>query len=217
MFEGDFNTFPHIRSSTLREKCPYSELFWSTLSRIRTEYGEILRIFLYSVRIRENADQNNSEHGHFLRSATVKTILGIFRTVLVSTNWPEPILENDIKNSHLLFSNQGVINKALLKERPSSFNIMVFVKVGILSENAYLFLLLIFHFILLPNSLCWLQILVIFFQFYIVFPYFFPVTMLSSIAFVVSSNATQPAKSNSLMFLKCPSVQVPRCSSAQVP
>ena len=29
---------------TLREKCPYSELFWSVFSRIWTEYGEILRI-----------------------------------------------------------------------------------------------------------------------------------------------------------------------------
>ena len=53
---------------TLREKCPYSELFWSTFSRIRTEYGEILRISPYSVRMQENADQNNSEYGHFLRS-----------------------------------------------------------------------------------------------------------------------------------------------------
>ena len=26
-------------SSTLREKCPYAELFWSVFSRIRTEYG----------------------------------------------------------------------------------------------------------------------------------------------------------------------------------
>ena len=31
------NTFSHA----LREKCPYSELFWSAFSRIRTEYGEI--------------------------------------------------------------------------------------------------------------------------------------------------------------------------------
>ena len=30
--------------STLREKCPYSELFWSAISRIWTEYGEISRI-----------------------------------------------------------------------------------------------------------------------------------------------------------------------------
>ena len=52
----------------LREKCLYSELFWSVFSRIRTEYGEILRISPYSVRMWENADQNNSKYGHFLRS-----------------------------------------------------------------------------------------------------------------------------------------------------
>ena len=52
----------------LREKCLYSELFWSVFSRIRTEYGEIRSISPYSVRMWENADQNNSEYGHFLRS-----------------------------------------------------------------------------------------------------------------------------------------------------
>ena len=50
---------------TLREKCSYSELFWSTFSRIRTEYEEILRISRYSVQMRENADQNNSEYDTF--------------------------------------------------------------------------------------------------------------------------------------------------------
>ena len=52
----------------LRKKCPYSELFWSAFSRIRTEYGEILRISPYSVRMRVIADQNNSEYRHFSRS-----------------------------------------------------------------------------------------------------------------------------------------------------
>ena len=52
----------------LREKCPYSELLWSVFSRIQTEYGEIRSISLYSVRMRENTDQNNSEYGRFLRS-----------------------------------------------------------------------------------------------------------------------------------------------------
>ena len=51
-----------------KEKRPYSELFWSASSRISTEYREILRISPYSVRMRENADQNNTEYGHFLRS-----------------------------------------------------------------------------------------------------------------------------------------------------
>ena len=45
---------------------PISELFWSAFSRIWTEYEEILRIFQYSVRMRENAEQNNSEYGHLL-------------------------------------------------------------------------------------------------------------------------------------------------------
>ena len=53
---------------SLREKCPYSELFWFTFSRFWTEYEEIRIISPYSVQMRENADQNNSEYGHFLRS-----------------------------------------------------------------------------------------------------------------------------------------------------
>ena len=58
----------HIYDDTMRKKCPYSELFWSAFSYNRTEYGKIRSISPYSVRIRENADQNNSEYGHFPRS-----------------------------------------------------------------------------------------------------------------------------------------------------
>ena len=50
--------------------CPYSELFWSVFSHIRTEYGEILSPL--PVRMRENMDPNNSEYGHFSRSVAVK-------------------------------------------------------------------------------------------------------------------------------------------------
>ena len=36
---------PHLKlQAALREKCLYSELFWSVFSRIRTEYGEIRSI-----------------------------------------------------------------------------------------------------------------------------------------------------------------------------
>ena len=60
----------HMASSSLREKCPYLELFWPVFSHIRTEYGEIQSIFAhldwirteyfpYSVQMRENTDQNN--------------------------------------------------------------------------------------------------------------------------------------------------------------
>ena len=58
----------------LRKKCPYSELFWSAFCRIRTEYEEIQSISPYSDRMRENADQNNSEYGYFLRSTDCREI-----------------------------------------------------------------------------------------------------------------------------------------------
>ena len=45
-----------------------SELFWSEFYRIRTEYGKIRSICLCSLQMWKNADQNNSEYGHFLRS-----------------------------------------------------------------------------------------------------------------------------------------------------
>ena len=50
----------HFLKLTLREKNPYSELFWSAFSCIRTEYGEILSISSYSVQMRENADQTGT-------------------------------------------------------------------------------------------------------------------------------------------------------------
>ena len=63
-FHYDFMCFFTLHYA-LRKKCPYLELFWSVLSHIRTEYGEICSISPYSVKMRENADQNNSEYGHF--------------------------------------------------------------------------------------------------------------------------------------------------------
>ena len=44
-----------FQTISLRKKCPYSELFWSASVP-------------YSVQMRENADQNNSNYEHFLRS-----------------------------------------------------------------------------------------------------------------------------------------------------
>ena len=61
-----------VLNISLLEKCPYSELFWSIFSYIRTEYEEILRISLYSVQMWKNMDHNNSEYRHFLRSFCVK-------------------------------------------------------------------------------------------------------------------------------------------------
>ena len=67
-----------LSSLPLGEKCPYSELFWSIFSSIRTQYGEILRILHispYSFRMRENTNQNNSDYGHFLHSVLLGFIV----------------------------------------------------------------------------------------------------------------------------------------------
>ena len=74
----------HILTLTLREKCPYSEIFWSVFSRIRTEYGEIRSKSLHSVRTPENGDQENSEYEYFSRS--VRRILLIHLMPLAPFN-----------------------------------------------------------------------------------------------------------------------------------
>ena len=61
-----FRCFPYSSSINQCEKCPYSELFWSKSSCIRT------------VRMRENADQNNSDYGHFLRSECLCWVRKLF-------------------------------------------------------------------------------------------------------------------------------------------
>ena len=61
----------NLLKQLLHKKCPYSELFWSAFSHIWTEYGEMLRISPYSVRMWENEDENNFEYEHFLSSVLV--------------------------------------------------------------------------------------------------------------------------------------------------
>ena len=65
---------------TQRKKCPYSELFWSSFSPHFSAFG--LHTERYSVCLRtqsecgktqENADQNKSEYGHFLRSGNFRS------------------------------------------------------------------------------------------------------------------------------------------------
>ena len=45
--------FSH-KNSSLGKKCPFSEFFWSTFSRIRTEYADLQSKSPYSVRMWEN-------------------------------------------------------------------------------------------------------------------------------------------------------------------
>ena len=56
----DFN-----RRHKLRKKCSHLEFFWSVLSAIRTEYGDLQSKPPYSVRMWEKTYQKNSEYEHF--------------------------------------------------------------------------------------------------------------------------------------------------------
>ena len=60
---------------TLRENCLYSELFCSAFPSFGLNTERYVRISHYSVQMRENADQNNSEYVHFLRSVTLISII----------------------------------------------------------------------------------------------------------------------------------------------
>ena len=48
-------------NETLNDKCLHSEFFWSLFSLIRTEGGDLFTKSPYSIRMRENTDQKNSE------------------------------------------------------------------------------------------------------------------------------------------------------------
>ena len=58
----------------------YGVFSWSVFSRIRTECEEILRISLYSVRIRENTDQKKLRIWKLLVSLRIQTECGKIRT-----------------------------------------------------------------------------------------------------------------------------------------
>ena len=60
---------------SLRGKCPYSEIFWSVFSCIQSEYGEIFRIFSYSVCMREDMGQKHSGYSTFYFPLLLLTVL----------------------------------------------------------------------------------------------------------------------------------------------
>ena len=47
-YHTNTKTFSLCEVFPLHEKCLYLEFFWSVFSRIRTEYGEILSMFVFS-------------------------------------------------------------------------------------------------------------------------------------------------------------------------
>ena len=66
------NKRSYIIKQTLREKCPYSELFYSTFSRIQTKYGEIWGIPPYLIKMREMLTRitPNTDIFYILKPAT---------------------------------------------------------------------------------------------------------------------------------------------------
>ena len=66
-----WNSFNMLCSSvliiSLALPCLYSEFFRSVFSLMRTEYRDLICKSPHSVRMRENTDQENSEHEHFIR------------------------------------------------------------------------------------------------------------------------------------------------------
>ena len=73
MIENQFeNRFKQVTIKFVKihcvKQCLYSELLWSRFSCIWTWCGEIRSISQYSVRMRKNTDQGNSEYGRFLRN-----------------------------------------------------------------------------------------------------------------------------------------------------
>ena len=62
-------------------------VFIRSYSHIRTECGEIRSISPYSAQMRENADQNNSEYGHFLRSSSFWIFLRKSFNLMLNELW----------------------------------------------------------------------------------------------------------------------------------
>ena len=53
----------------------HSEIFWSVFSRIRIQHGDLQSKSLYSVRMRENEDQKNSELGTLFTHGSTASFL----------------------------------------------------------------------------------------------------------------------------------------------
>ena len=70
----------------LRENCPYLEFFWSVFSRIWT-------ISQYSIWLRQNVDQKNSEYEHFSR--IVRQVLCIYINAQLELSFAEILNSNN--------------------------------------------------------------------------------------------------------------------------
>ena len=82
---------------------------------IRTKYGEIRSISPYSVRVREDMDQNNSEYGHFWRSEvyiTTKMVKNMMKSMVVMSL----VMMQGLKNSVEQLIDKLIFWKKILYE-----------------------------------------------------------------------------------------------------
>ena len=93
-----------IASGTLRKKCLYSELFWSVLSRIRTEYREIQSISLHSIRMRENTPRITPNTDIFHAVVIILGKQAIIKLLLAYTFRKMFIIGLNLKNGYLAYS-----------------------------------------------------------------------------------------------------------------
>ena len=100
----------------MRKKSPCSELFWFVSPRIRTEYGQLRSISTYSIQMRENTNQNNSEYGQFLPS--------------VCNLWHK-YLENFVMSIQALKWMSG----PSLRLKIESWKVLIFIRYGIYSSS----------------------------------------------------------------------------------
>ena len=117
----------------LIEKCPYSGIYWSVFSRIQTDYGKVLCISPYSVRMRENTDQNKSKYGHFKRSVDSSKLVHLNAKNKTSFIHFTPVASYMQKwalcNKHRLIGRKKLKNSLPFPCRPASRNFLwMFVK-----------------------------------------------------------------------------------------
>ena len=95
------------RHAYTTEKVSVFEVFLACTFRIRTEYEYLLSKSLHSFQMRENADEKNSEYGHFLCSVI---LLRIFQNSRNISFWEYYLTAAFEKITFFLFSCNSVLD-----------------------------------------------------------------------------------------------------------
>ena len=91
----------------LRKKCPYSEIFGSAFSRIRTEHGEVRSTFIQVLFLLDFRTKKLLTHGQILFTQATISIHAIF--------WPTPPTYPGINASNITQEHTPSLSK---KETP---------------------------------------------------------------------------------------------------